>query len=112
MGPSLNPVWNTGFKKEFYFECMKAELMKSERTPVGQKKKERKEAEEKDPVQEVKGYEMLVGEGMESKEARNRFIDSVENLLEFKSLEHGQQHTRKNFDYAAAHSEMYELRNR
>jgi hypothetical protein len=52
---------------------------------------------------------MLVGEGMESEEARNRFIDAVEKTLEFESLERGQQHSRKNFDHAAEQSEMYQL---
>ena len=78
------------------------------RTPTHAPGKDRKIREE-NPTKKFEGREMLVGEGMESEEARNDFIDSVENLLEFRSLEEGKQHSRKNFDYAAEHSEMFEL---
>ena len=53
----------------------------------------------------VEGYEMLVGEGHDSEEARDEWIDEVENLLEFESLEKGQQHTRKNFNNPSTHNE-------
>lgn len=82
---------------------MEAELRTTTQTPANQSKKEA----EKQPAKEIEGYEMLVGEGMESEEARNDFIDSVEKILEFESLERGQQHSRKNFDHAARHSEMF-----
>lgn len=53
----------------------------------------------------IEGYEMLIGEGMESEAARNNWIDEVEKLLEFQSLERGQQHRRKNFDNPSVHND-------
>ena len=67
---------------------------------------------EKENEGDIDGYEMLVGDSCDSKEARNQFIDSAENLLEFESMRRGQKHRRKNFDNAAAHSELYELQER
>lgn len=68
--------------------------------------------DESNPEEKIEGYEMLVGNSMDCKEARNKFIDGVEKLLEFESLERGQQHSRKNFDNAAAQSEMFEVQTR
>lgn len=84
---------------------METELRTPAREPPGNRDKTR----EGDPTEEIDGYEMLVGEGMESEGARNDFIAPVERLLEFESLERGQQHSRKNFDHAAEHSEMFKL---
>lgn len=77
---------------------MKAEL-KVERPEV--------EEEPENPDEMIEGHEMLIGEIQASEEACDRFIDSVKQLLEFESFERGNQHSRKNFEYAAEHSEMY-----
>lgn len=42
--------------------------------------------------------EMLVGDSFDTEEARDKWIDSVERILENESFERGQQHLRKNFD--------------
>lgn len=60
---------------------------------------------EKSEENKYEGHEMLVGESMDSKQARNEWIDAVEKILEDESLERGQQHLRKNFDNAAIHNE-------
>ena len=69
--------------------------------PPLSKTRESKESE----TRKVEGYEMLVGNAMDTEEARNQWIDTVEKLLEIESLERGQQHLQKNFDHAPVHNE-------
>lgn len=68
--------------------------------------------EEAPEVEKVENHEMLIGRIQASEEACNRFIDSAEQLLEFESLERGHQHSRKNFEYAAEHSELHPVQRR
>lgn len=82
--------------------------MKAELEPPTQREKLESEKPE-NPERRLNGYEMVVGNSDDSVEARNEFIDEVEKLLEFESLERGQKHLRKNFEHAAVHSEMFEL---
>lgn len=70
-------------------------------TPPLSETRESKESE----TRKVEGYEMLIGNAMDTEEARNQWIDTVEKLLELESLERGQQHLQKNFDHAPTHNE-------
>lgn len=108
LGLSLYGVRNTGFKRDSYYVGMRTVV----RSSVDRFSEKSCEETGKSAEDEIEGYEMMVGHSCDSKEARNDFIDEVENLLEFESLRRGQQHSRKNFENAAAQSEMFELQKR
>lgn len=51
---------------------------------------------EDDCVSDPDEREMLVGESFDSRETRDRWIDSVEKILENESFERGKKHIRRN----------------
>lgn len=68
------------------------------------KAKEKPQEESVEP-EGPEGYEMVLGESMDSREVRNDWIDAVERILEEESWERSQQHTRRNFEHASVHNE-------
>lgn len=66
--------------------------------PVKISKSEKDSNIETKKEKEIEGYEMIIGRSKDSKEARTRWMETVEKILENESFEKAQQHTRKNFE--------------
>lgn len=66
----------------------------SKRKHVPSESMEKQAKEKKSP----EGYKMLIGEGKDSVEARDKWIDAVEKMLEHESFEKGEKHARKGFE--------------
>lgn len=62
---------------------------------------EKQEEESEEP----EGYEMVLGDSMDSRDVRNDWIDAVERILREESWERSQQHARRNFEHASVHNE-------
>ncbi|MFQ3275565.1 MAG: hypothetical protein ACI9LV_000880 [Candidatus Nanohaloarchaea archaeon] len=60
-----------------------------------QDRKDVKPGEEEDSP-DSENREMLVGDSFDAQEARDRWIDSVERILENESFDRKQKHARKN----------------